>query len=155
MVFIIASRHGLHHRLPPWSSSSPAAAHEQTTRSDALRLISRGCASQLSHFYLSPVIAVPGKVRGIALDYLETSVAAQHSIPQGELRASLANLTAVVGLLSPLMWSAVFALGVRRSTPSLVFWVGALARLVSLALSSMVQRAGPPHSTLEAEAKHG
>eukprot|EP01047_Picozoa_sp_COSAG01_P044993 COSAG01_NODE_4114_length_5336_cov_23.503055_4_plen_107_part_00 len=91
------------------------------------------------------MIAVPGKVRGIALDYLETSVAAQHSIPQGELRASLANLTAVVGLLSPVLWSAVFALGVRRSTPSLVFWVGALARLVSLALSSMVQRAGPPH----------
>ena len=114
-----------------------------TSLSEALT----GLATKPWHFYATrPLYGLAGYsgVLMTAMSFTATSVGAECGVPEGQLQSSLMTMRTICSVVSPVLWSPIYAFGLRSGRPALFYFVAAGAGVVQLGLLRMLARTAAP-----------
>ena len=110
----------------------------------------KGLSTKPWHFYASrPLYGLSGYtgVLMTSMSYTATAVGAECGVPEGQLQSSLATLQTICRVVSPMLWSPIYAFGLRSGRPGLFYFVSAGAGVLQLFLLRVLAcTAAPPKS---------
>ena len=108
----------------------------------ALSLWLSAQVTSLRQLYAVGVLETIASDRGgsSSLGFITAGVGAAAGIPQGQLQGALSNLQTTCQILSPLLWSKIYDLGLLVGRPALFFSVAAVGAGVQLLLGEALCR---------------
>ena len=92
-------------------------------------------------FYLVLPSFVLNILRSQSLKTALVREASHAGFGQGELQGMLQNLTTVTSVLSPLLWSNLYAFGVRNGSDGLFYWAVTAMTLAQVGMSCLLPAA--------------
>ena len=99
-----------------------------------------GCAVSYKAALIGATVGFLGGARTLGASTMLTSVGAKRGIPQGQLSGDRANMVAILKVIGPLLYGALYVRGKAANLPYLPFVFNVGLSLAALALTPVALR---------------